>query len=218
MPSPENVLVFFCDQLQARLLSCYGGGKVRTPHLDALAREAAVFEQAYTPTAICSPARASLMTGLYAHRHHMFNNSTPGYSYCEHLRPDVTMLQDWAAAATDCETAYYGKWHIGPAADLFASRFEHTLAANADTLAFGHSSHWKLVWNLSDRSELYDQASDPEELTNRFDDPQCAAEKERLFALLRAEAQRLGDGQVRLHPEAVESREDLHGCGPLHLA
>lgn len=138
----ENVLVFFCDQLQARLLSCYGGDVVRTPNLDALARDAAVFDQAYTPTAICSPARASLMTGLYPHSHHMFNNSSPGYSYCEHLRPDIRMIQDWAADETNCETAYYGKWHIGPAQDLFDSRFEHTIAADADTFPFGHSSHW----------------------------------------------------------------------------
>ncbi|MFW5856547.1 MAG: sulfatase-like hydrolase/transferase [Planctomycetota bacterium] len=139
---PEHVLVFFCDQLQAGLLSAYGGEAVRTPHLDALAREGAVFEQAYTPTAICSPARASLMTGVYPHCHHMFNNSTPSYSYCHHLRPDQPMIQDWAAETGACETAYFGKWHIGPAEDLFGSRFDHTMAADADRYPFGRSSHW----------------------------------------------------------------------------
>ena len=54
-----NVLIFFCDQLRLDLLGCYGGTLVRTPHIDALARDSAVFERAYTPTAICSPARAS---------------------------------------------------------------------------------------------------------------------------------------------------------------
>ncbi|MGH2368797.1 MAG: sulfatase family protein, partial [Chloroflexota bacterium] len=85
-----NVLVVLCDQLRRDLLGAYGSRLVRTPHLDALAAESVVFERAYTPTGICSPARASLMTGLYAHAHHMFNNSTPRYSYCQHLRPDVT--------------------------------------------------------------------------------------------------------------------------------
>ena len=88
-------------------------------------RTARCSENGFTPTAICSPARASMMTGLYAHKHHMFNNSTPRYSYCQHLRPDMRMVQDWAADETDYETAYYGKWHIGPPPDLFASRFEH---------------------------------------------------------------------------------------------
>ena len=120
-----NVLVFFCDQLRPDLLGCYGGDLVRTPNIDALAADCTVFENGFTPTAICSPARASLMTGLYAHKHHMFNNSTRPYSYCEHLRPDMRMVQDWAADETDYETAYYGKWHIGPPQDLFDSRFEH---------------------------------------------------------------------------------------------
>ena len=127
--SRPNVLVFLCDQLRIDLLHCYGSAHpvtgaplVRTPHLDALAQDSMVFERAYTPTAICSPARASLMTGLYAHSHHMFNNSTPRYSYCEHLRPDAVMLPDWIAANTPYESAYFGKWHVGTADDLFRSR------------------------------------------------------------------------------------------------
>ena len=124
--SATNVLVMFCDQLRRDLLGCYGNPLVRTPNLDALAAESVVFDRGYTPVAICSPARASLMTGLYPHGHHLFNNSTPEYSYCRHLPPSVRAIQDWAAAETDCQTAYFGKWHIGPAEDLFASAFEHT--------------------------------------------------------------------------------------------
>lgn len=40
----SNVLVFFCDQLRLDLLGCYGGTSVHTPHIDALARDSAVFE------------------------------------------------------------------------------------------------------------------------------------------------------------------------------
>ena len=109
-----NILVFFCDQLRIDLLRCYGGSLVRTPNIDALAAESVVFERAYTPCAICSPARASLMTGLYPHGHHMFTNSTPPYSYCEHLRSDIQILPDWARRQTGYKTAYFGKWHIGP--------------------------------------------------------------------------------------------------------
>lgn len=87
--------MFFCDQLRSDLLGCYRGSVVRTPHIDVLARESAVFDRCETPTAICSPARASLITGLYRHGYHMFHNSTPGYSYGEHLRPDVATLPDW---------------------------------------------------------------------------------------------------------------------------
>ena len=137
-----NILVFFCDQLRLDLLGCYGGTLVRTPHIDALARDSALFEHAYTPTAICSPARASLLTGLYAHTHHMFNNSTPKYSYCEHLRPGITMIQDWVDEETAYESAYFGKWHIGPAEDLFQSRFHHTQKPHEGGPVFLRNSHW----------------------------------------------------------------------------
>ena len=137
-----NVLVFFCDQLRRDLLGCYGDTLVRTPHIDALASEAVVFDQYYTPTPICSPARASLMTGLYPHEHHMFNNSSPRYSYCQHLRPGVWMLPDWIAAETDYESAYFGKWHIGPVEDLYSSRFEHTQQPDPSRPAALNNSHW----------------------------------------------------------------------------
>lgn len=139
----QNVLVFFCDQLRLDLLGCYGGTRVRTPNLDALARDSAVFERAGTPCALCSPARASLMTGLYPHCHHMFNNSSPGYSYCEHLRSDLDILPDWVDRNTDACTGYFGKWHIGPADDLFNSSFHHTHPRpDQDDLPFLASSHW----------------------------------------------------------------------------
>ena len=122
----SNILVFFCDQLRLDYLGCYGGNLARTPNINALADASVVFDRAYTPIALCSPARASLMTGLYPHAHHMFNNSTPGYSYCHHLRPDLAILPDWIADNTTYESAYFGKWHIGPNADLYHSRFDHT--------------------------------------------------------------------------------------------
>jgi arylsulfatase A-like enzyme len=141
-PSRPNVLVFLCDQLRLDLLGCYGGRLVRTPHIDALAADGAVFDRAYTPTAICSPARASLLTGLYAHEHHMFNNSTERYSYCRHLKPGLATLDAWIADRTPYESAYFGKWHIGPAEDLFASRFHHTQRPDPDGPPFLASSHW----------------------------------------------------------------------------
>ena len=140
--SRKNILVFLCDQLRADLLGCYGNTLVRTPNIDALAAESIVFDRAYTPTAICSPARASLMTGVYPHQHHMFNNSSPRYSYCRHLRPDITTLADWMAAETCYESAYFGKWHIGPVADLFNSRFEHVAEPYPDGPEFMKKGHW----------------------------------------------------------------------------
>ena len=138
----KNILIFFCDQLRADLLGCYGNSLVRTPNIDALAADSIVFDEAYTPTAICSPARASLMTGVYPHQHHMFNNSSPRYSYCRHLRPDITTLADWMAGETCHESAYFGKWHIGPVEDLFESKFEHVAKPFPGGPEFMKKGHW----------------------------------------------------------------------------
>ncbi len=140
--SKPNVLVFLCDQLRIDLLACYADTIVRTPNISALAQDSCVFERAYTPCAICSPARASLLTGLYPHSHHMFNNSTPGYSYCEHMRPGVAMIQDWVDEESEYESAWFGKWHVGPAQDLFDSRFHHTQRPYEGGPGFLTSSHW----------------------------------------------------------------------------
>ena len=149
-----NVLVMFCDQLRRDLLGCYGNPLVRTPHLDALAAESVVFDRGYTPVALCSPARASLLTGRYPHGHHVFNNTTPEYSYCRRLPPSARAVQDWAAG-TDCQTAYFGKWHVGPAQDLFASSFEQTQRPGtqagpqppflADTQWHPSADYWPMV-------------------------------------------------------------------------
>ncbi len=159
--SGNNVLVIFCDQLRQDLLGCYGNSLVRTPNIDALAEESVVFDRGYTPVALCSPARASLMTGLYPHRHHLFNNSTPEYSYCRHLPPSVRAIQDWAADETEYQSAYFGKWHIGPANDLFNSSFEHTQRPGTqigpdppflfDTQWHPSSDYWRMVRSVEPR-------------------------------------------------------------------
>ena len=60
---PLNVLFLCTDQLRRDSLSVYGNGVVRTPAADRLAREGVVFDHAYTPSAICTPTRATFLTG-----------------------------------------------------------------------------------------------------------------------------------------------------------
>ena len=59
----RNVLAILTDQHRADTLGCYGNPMVRTPHLDALAASGTRFDRWYTPSAICTPARASVLTG-----------------------------------------------------------------------------------------------------------------------------------------------------------
>lgn len=64
----QNILLLHCHDL-GRFLGCYGIDTVRTPHLDRLAADATVFDSAFATAPHCSPARASLFTGMYPQQH-----------------------------------------------------------------------------------------------------------------------------------------------------
>lgn len=72
-----NILLITADQWRGDCLGTAGHPTVRTPHLDAFAETATLFERHYAPTAPCSPARASLYTGLYQMNHRVVFNGAP---------------------------------------------------------------------------------------------------------------------------------------------
>ena len=67
--SKPNIVLIFTDNQQASTLGCYGNQEIHTPHLNALANEGMIFDNAFCPNAFCSPCRASLMTGLMPSQH-----------------------------------------------------------------------------------------------------------------------------------------------------
>jgi arylsulfatase A-like enzyme len=73
----HNVLLITLDQWRADCLSALGHPCLKTPHLDALIASGAVFRRHYTQASPCGPARASLLTGLYAHNHRSLRNGIP---------------------------------------------------------------------------------------------------------------------------------------------
>jgi len=77
MTRPTNVLVVLSDEHTRRVLGSYGNPIVRTPHLDALAREGTRFTSAYCQTPICVPSRGSLATGRWPHTIDSWDNATP---------------------------------------------------------------------------------------------------------------------------------------------
>jgi choline-sulfatase len=74
---PKNVLVIMSDQHKRDCLGVAGNTVVRTPNLDAFARTAVRFTSAYCTNPVCTPSRASILTGLYTHNHQAWNNTTP---------------------------------------------------------------------------------------------------------------------------------------------
>ena len=114
MPKPPNLLLFLPDGMQGRAVN---GGAVSLPNFDAVAARGVRFTRAVTPLPTCSPARASLMTGLLPHNH--------GVVTVEHTVDDDqavlrTAHPHWAQrlSAAGYRTGYFGKWHIERSNDL----------------------------------------------------------------------------------------------------
>lgn len=83
---------------------------LKTPNIDRLAREGAHFENAFVTTALCSPSRASFLTGTYAHIHSVVNNEA---NDPDPACPNFGQLLQ----KVGYETAYIGKWHMAPKSD-----------------------------------------------------------------------------------------------------
>ena len=103
--SRPNVLIVLCDDLRWDHLSCAGHPHLRTPNIDRLAQEGVRFANAFCTTSLCSPSRASILSGLYAHTHGVTNNFT---DFPEQVPGLHTRLHE-----ASYDTAYIGKWHMG---------------------------------------------------------------------------------------------------------
>lgn len=73
-PAPRYVILVSIDTLRADRLGCYGYSKIRTPHIDRLAAEGVLFENAATSTPLTLPAHCSILTGMTPLRHGVVDN------------------------------------------------------------------------------------------------------------------------------------------------
>ena len=107
-----NVLILMVDQLNTSVLSCYGG-PVKTPHIDRIAREGVLFNQAVCPTPFCSPTRASVITGMYPHAHGIAINCSGGHGRAAQEGIHSTdITTEKLLNAVGYATHHYGKWHL----------------------------------------------------------------------------------------------------------
>ena len=107
-----NVVFILTDDQRWDALSCMGNPHPQTPNIDRLAAEGALFKNHFCTTSLCSPSRASILGGLYAHTHGVVNNFT---DYPARMTSFPMRLQQ-----EGYETAYIGKWHMGEADDSAA--------------------------------------------------------------------------------------------------
>lgn len=115
MSDRPNILFLMADQMQARVLE--QDHVCQTPCLDRLAAEGVRFTRAYTPNNICSPTRASIMTGLLPHNHGVLEVLYPQEPHMHVLRPDKEHFARRLSEA-GYSTGYFGKWHIERTNDL----------------------------------------------------------------------------------------------------
>jgi N-acetylglucosamine-6-sulfatase len=103
--SRPNIVVILIDDQRWDAMGCAGHPWLKTPHLDRLAARGARFRNAFVTTSLCSPSRASILTGQYMHAHGVQDNFTPLPSRLPTF-PRVLQQQGY-------RTAFLGKWHMG---------------------------------------------------------------------------------------------------------
>jgi arylsulfatase A-like enzyme len=111
MKRAPNIVFFQVDQLRQDALGCYGNTICKTPHLDRLAAEGLLFDRAYTTSPVCSPSRASLLTGLYPHNHGVMINTHIAPAWSRGLSPDIPTFSR-ALKEAGYVLDYVGKWHV----------------------------------------------------------------------------------------------------------
>ena len=118
-PTPRNVVLILSDDHRYDFMGFMPEAPpfLRTPALDRMAAGGAHLRNAFVTTSLCSPSRASILTGRYAHRHGVVDN--------QRAVPPGTRFFPQDLQAAGYETAFVGKWHMGSASDEPRPGFDH---------------------------------------------------------------------------------------------
>ena len=135
-----NVIFILTDDHRWDHLSCAGHPFLKTPNLDRLATEGARFANTFVTTSLCSPSRASFLSGLYAHSHGVVNNFT---DYPADLPSFPRALQ-----TAGYETAYIGKWHMGEQSDERRPGFDYWVTHK------GQGQYYDTEFNVNGRRQV----------------------------------------------------------------
>jgi arylsulfatase A len=116
MPARPNFIIILCDNLGYGDVGCFGSKLHRTPHIDRMAQQGMRFTDFYSTSGVCTPSRASLLTGCYPRRvnMHVAEDGRPVLSPVakKGLHPDEVTIAE-LLRARGYATACIGKWHLG---------------------------------------------------------------------------------------------------------
>jgi N-acetylglucosamine-6-sulfatase len=114
---PRNVVFILTDDHRFDAMGCAGHPFLETPHLDSIAANGTHIKNALVTTSLCSPSRASILTGLYTHKHRVIDNNR--------LVPEGTLFFPQYLQRAGYDTAFIGKWHMGGHHDDPRPGFDH---------------------------------------------------------------------------------------------
>lgn len=117
---PRNVVFILTDDHRYDAMSFMGHPLARTPHMDAMAGNGVHLKNALVTTSLCSPSRASILTGLYTFRHRVIDNQRP--------IPAGTLYFPQYLQKAGYATAFIGKWHMGGESDDPKPGFDHWIS------------------------------------------------------------------------------------------
>ena len=140
----RNIIVILTDDQRHDAMGFLGHPFLETPNMDRLARDGVHFPNAFVTTSLCSPSRASILTGLYAHNHNVVDNYNP--------LPDNLIYFPQYLQANGYETAFIGKWHMGGNIDHKQPGFDHWVSFKGQGTywADGHGTSRKVPQNNYD--------------------------------------------------------------------
>lgn len=151
-----NFIIIYCDDLGYGDLGCYGSETCRTPHLDALAAEGVRFTEWYSNSPVCSPSRASLLTGKYPARAGV-SQILGGKRGTSGLPATETTLAA-ALRSAGYRTALFGKWHLGMAEENSpnAHGFDEFFGFKAGCIDFySHIFYWEMGRGVNPVHDLW---------------------------------------------------------------
>ena len=186
LPDLPNIL-FIVSEDDGPELGCYGAPYVRTPVLDDLASRGVRFDRAFVPDSVCSPSRASFLTGLWPQQNGHLGLATHRFSLYE----ETASVPAWLKAR-GYGTGILGKLHVNPE-ENFPWDFRAIPSANfgkRDVREYAARVAYESFHRPSEL-ELYDLRTDPHEFVNLAAVESLRATRERLFDALRAWQERI---------------------------